>query len=108
MVRWARPRRLTAPAVSQKGAGVTQSPFYEIADVHDTILADRETVEADARRDYHDEAITELLVNEMHTPAFTLLNSIVAQPYVEDLNVPPSSSRTPWLVTDRHNVHVRQ
>lgn len=96
------------PLFHEENAGVTQGHFYDPdTPFHENLRAARETVDQSARRELYDEAITELLEETVNTPAYHLTNSIVARPYVDDLEVHPDSAISPRLVSDHHNVSLK-
>lgn len=95
------------PLFHESNAGVTQGTHYDPDTAfHENIKAARETIDQSARRELYDQVITELLEETVNTPAYHLSNSIVSQPYVDDLAVHPDSGISPRLVSEYNNVSV--
>ncbi|MFC7046904.1 ABC transporter substrate-binding protein [Halobacteriaceae archaeon GCM10025711] len=88
---------------AEESHGVTDGTYY--SKVSDKIVQARESSDHDKRKQLYEEAITTLLEDRAHIPAYNLKNSFGVREYVEDFNAYPVGSgftiATPW-----NNVNV--
>jgi peptide/nickel transport system substrate-binding protein len=80
------------PLFHQRMEGLTNGTYYRNPDVMDWIDRARETRDRKKRRDLYEKAITTVLEDRVHLPAFTLHNSFGVKDRVEGFR-PPRSPR---------------
>ena len=96
------------PLFHESAEGLSNGTYYQPdTDFHDNIQAARQSVDEDERADLYDEIFTEILEETVHSPTYTMMNSIAAQPHVQDAEVHPHSSIKPRLVSGHHNVNIQ-
>lgn len=86
------------PLFHENNEGATNGAFYRNEEVMNAILSARETTDRAKRADHYERAITALLEERVHLPAFTLDNSFGVKSTVQDFQPHPIASVNPRLV----------
>ena len=87
-------------------AGVNQGVYYENEEVMTQISEARRSVDQAERKELYTNAITTLLEDKVHLPAFNYKNAYGVSSRVQDFSVHPVSPINPRLVTDYNNVSL--
>jgi len=87
--------------------GLTNGTYYRNPDVMDWIDRARETRDRKKRRDLYEKAITTVLEDRVHLPAFTLHNSFGVKDRVEGFRPHPLAQVNPQLVAGEGRVSIR-
>lgn len=89
--------------------GVTISPWYEGSeDFHDNMLAARQTVDRDVRRELYIEVVNEMLQEVPLLPAFDTLTAMASRNHVRDFNIHPNVFINPRLTSEYGNIWLEQ
>jgi ABC-type dipeptide transport system, periplasmic component len=91
-------------AKADETEGVTNGTFHDYTDASDSIIQARETGDYDTRQQLYTEAITTLMEERVHLPAYGLKNSFGVQGYVDDFSAHPTS--TIQLHTDNNTTSL--
>ena len=94
------------PLFHENMQGLTRPPGYNEQDVMSKIDEARRTRERTKRRSLYADAITTLLEDRVHLPAFTLDNSFGVKEHVEGFRPHPLAQRNPNLVAPDGGVEV--
>lgn len=86
--------------------GVTQGAFYDGEEVSEWLVRARESADRDERQELYERAITRVLEDRVHLPAYNLKNVNVAKGYVNDLVSHPVESFQ--YVSSHNNVSVSE
>lgn len=86
------------PLFHENNEGATNGTFYRNEEVMNAILSARETTDRAKRADHYERAITTLLEDRVHLPAFTLDNSFGVKSDVENFQPHPIAGVNPQLV----------
>ncbi|MFC6962023.1 ABC transporter substrate-binding protein [Halocatena marina] len=91
---------------SQKEEGVGNGTFYRNDTVEKAITDARRSTDQNKRRKLYEKAITTLLEDRAHLPAYNLKNSFGVKSYVKDFTAHPVSSFS--MVSGYNNVSVEK
>lgn len=95
------------PLFHQRMEGITNGVYYRNPDVMDAIERARRTRDRPTRRRLYERAITTLLEERVHLPAFTLHNSFGVKERVEGFEPHPLAQFNPQLVAGERAVSIR-
>lgn len=88
--------------------GDNQGVYYENEEVMNQISQARQSIDREERKELYTQAITTILEDKVHLPAFNYKNSYGIHSRVQDLDVHPVAPINPRLVTDYANVSVEE
>ena len=91
---------------AQAEEGVGNGTFYRNKQVDDAIMEGRRSTEKSKRQKLYEQAITTILEDRAHLPAYNLKNSFGVKGYVKDFTSHPASSFS--IVSDYNNVSVEK
>lgn len=77
---------------AQEIQGVTDGTFYQNDEVNDAIVQARRSNDQEERKPLYEDAITTLLEDRVHLPAYNLKNSFAVKDYVENFDAHPVQS----------------
>ncbi|ELZ63999.1 peptide ABC transporter substrate-binding protein [Haloferax prahovense DSM 18310] len=90
----------------EESEGVNQGVYYKNDEVMEQIKGARESTDRDERQQLYQSAISTLLEDKVHLPAFNYKNSYGVKSAVSDFQVHPVSPQNPRLLTGYNNVSV--
>lgn len=88
--------------------GVNQGVYYENDEVMEQIKGARQSTDRAVRQRLYESAITTLLEDKVHLPAFNYKNSYGVKSTVSDFQAHPVSPQNPRLLTSYNNVSVSE
>jgi peptide/nickel transport system substrate-binding protein len=95
------------PLFHQRMEGLTNGTYYRNPEVMDAIERARETRAREERKRLYERAITTILEERPHIPAFTLHNSFGVKDRVEGFQPHPLAQMNPQLLTGQGPVSIR-
>jgi peptide/nickel transport system substrate-binding protein len=103
---WPDPDSFLYPLLHENMEGLTNFTFYQNQSVMDHIRRARETAERTKRKTEYEKAISTLLRDRPHLPAFTLHNTFGVDSSVKGFEPHPISSVNPRLVSPQGSVSL--
>jgi peptide/nickel transport system substrate-binding protein len=86
------PDSFTYYLFAQDVQGTTDGTFYQNDEVNEQIVQARESNDQEERKPLYEDAITTLLEDRVHLPAYNLKNSFAVKNYVENFSAHPVQS----------------
>ena len=96
------------PLFHEDMEGLTNGTFYKNDDVMAKIDEARRTTDRKKRKRAYERAITSILEDRVHLPAYTLHNSFAVKDHVEGFRPHPLSQANPRLVSPNGSVSLRE